>query len=308
MSYKNYYEVLGVSRDATQDDIQKAYRKLARKHHPDVNKAADAEERFKELNEAYDVLKDPEKRRLYDKYGAAWKAISEGRQPPPGTENVRFDFAGFDGFSGASFDPANLGAIFEQFFAGEMPGSTRRRARAPRRGEDHESVLRLGVREAFAGGAREIGIADPETGQVQRLTVRIPPGVRTGQRIRLAGKGAPGRGGPPGDLYLRVEVVADDRFRIEGDDLYTTLPVTPWEAALGTTVTLQTLDGEVRLKVPPGTSSGRNIRLRDKGYPTKEGGRGDLYATLQIVVPEHLSAKEKHLFEQLQQVSSFRAR
>ena len=311
MSYKDYYEALGVTRSATQEELQKAYKKLARQYHPDVNKEPGAEDRFKSINEAYDVLKDPEKRSLYDKYGPAWKAISEGRQPPPGTENVRFDFGDLGGFGAQGIDPNDLGSIFEQFFGGQVEGMRggRRRARGPRRGDDRESVLEIGVSEAFAGGARDLGIRDPETGQTQRLTVRIPGGVRSGQRIRLAGKGGQGSpGAPPGDLFLEVKVVADARYRLEGEDLYVGLPITPWEAALGATVPLATLDGEVRLKVPPGTSSGRNIRLREKGYPGKDGTRGDLYATVQIVVPESLSDREKELFEELQKESSFRAR
>lgn len=317
MSYKDYYETLGVSRTASQDELQKAYRQIARKAHPDVNKEAGAEDRFKSINEAYDVLKDPEKRKLYDKYGAAWKAISEGRQPPPGTEQVRFDFRDFD-FGGAGggaqqIDPNDLSSIFEQFFGGQVEGMRpgRRRARGPRRGEDRESVLEIGVSDALSGGPRDLGIREPETGQTTRLTVRIPGGVRTGQRIRLTGKGGPGSaGGPPGDLYLVVNVVADARFRLEGDDLYTSLPVAPWEAALGATVPLTTPDGEVRLKVPPGSSSGRSIRLRGKGYPTAANGgaRGDLYATVQILVPETLTDRERELFEALSKESPFRPR
>lgn len=314
MSYKDYYEQLGVSRSASQDELQKAYKTLARKHHPDVSKEAGAEDRFKSINEAYDVLKDPKKRGLYDKYGQAWKAISEGRQPPPGTEQVRFDFRdfGFDGAGGAQgIDPNDLGSIFEQFFGGQVEGMRggRRRARGPRRGEDRESILEIGVSDASSGGGRDLAIRDPETGQSTRLTVRIPGGVRTGQRIRLAGKGGPGSAsGPPGDLYLVVRVVPDARFRLDGDDVYTPLPVTPWEAALGATVPLATLDGEVRLKVPAGSSSGREIRLRGKGYPRENGERGDLYATIQIAVPEALTPREKELFEQLQEASAFRAR
>jgi curved DNA-binding protein len=317
VSYKDYYEVLGVSRSASTDELQKAFKKLARQWHPDVNKEPGAEDRFKAISEAYDVLKDPEKRKLYDKYGAAWKAISEGRQPPPGTEQVRFDFRdfGFGGMGGQAqtIDPNDLGSIFEQFFGGQVEGmrpGARRRARGPRRGEDRETTLELGVSDAFVGGPRELGLRDPETGQTTHLTVRIPGGVRTGQRIRLAGKGASGlSGGQPGDLYLIVHVVSDARFRMEGDDLYAVLKVTPWEAALGATVPLATLDGEVRLKVPAGSSSGRNIRLRSKGYPmANDGGRGDLYATVQIAVPESLSARERELFEELAKVSSFTAR
>lgn len=314
MSYKDYYDALGVSRSASQDEVAKAYKQLARKFHPDVNKEAGAEDRFKAINEAYEVLKDPQKRGLYDKYGPAWKAISEGRQPPPGTENVRFDFGdlgGMGGFGAQGIDPNDLGSIFEQFFGGQVEGMRggRRRARGPRRGEDRESVLEIGVAEAFAGGARDLAIRDPETGGTSRVTVKIPGGVRSGQRIRLAGKGGQGAlGGPPGDLFLEMRIVSDERFRLEGDDLYVPLPVTPWEAALGATVPLATLDGEVRLKIPAGSSSGRNIRLREKGYPRKDGGRGDLYATVQIAVPESLTPRERELFEELQKVSAFRAR
>lgn len=314
MSYKDYYDALGVSRSASQDEVAKAYKNLARKYHPDVNKEPGAEDRFKSINEAYDVLKDPQKRSLYDKYGAAWKAISEGRQPPPGTENVHFDFGdlgGMGGFGAQGIDPNDLGSIFEQFFGGQVEGmrGARRRPRGPRRGEDRESVLEIGVAEAFSGGTRDLAIRDPETGQTSRVSVKIPGGVRTGQRIRLAGKGGSGAlGGSPGDLFLEIKLASDERFRLEGDDLYVSLPVTPWEAALGATVPLATLDGEVRLKVPPGTSSGRNIRLREKGYPRKDGGRGDLYATVQIAVPASLTPRERELFEELQKVSAFRAR
>jgi curved DNA-binding protein len=319
VSYKDFYQTLGVAKAASQEEIQKAYKKLARKFHPDVSKESGAEDRFKEINEAYDVLKDPQKRGLYDKYGSQWKAISEGRQPAggpgsPGGFDFR-DFEGFEGFQGGGFsgniDPNDLGSIFEQFFGGQQPGGRagRRRARGPRRGDDRESTLELGVRDAYAGGARDLGIRDGETGQTTRLTVKIPGGVRSGQRIRLAGKGGEGgQGAPSGDLFLRVNVVSEPGLRLEGDDVYATLPVAPWEAALGATVTLPTLDGDVRLKVPPGSSSGRNIRLRDRGYPKKDGTRGDFYATVQIVVPEQLGEKEKELFQQLAETSSFKPR
>lgn len=314
MSYKDYYQVLGVERSVSQDDLQKAYKKLARKYHPDVNKEPGAEDSFKEVNEAYEVLKDAKKRGLYDKYGSAWKAISEGRQPPPGAEQVRFDFGDFDGFSGfqgGNVDPNDLGSIFEQFFAGQAgargarAGGRRRPMHA--RGDDRETTLELGVRDAFAGGSRELRIRDPESGQTTNLTVKIPGGVRSGQKIRLAGKGGSGfNGGPPGDLFLEIRVVDDERFSLEDDELKTTLSIAPWDAALGTTVSLETLDGEVRLKVPAGTSSGRSIRLRGKGYPKKDGTRGDLYAVVQIVVPESLSDEERALFEKLRDTSRFK--
>lgn len=318
MSYKDYYEVLGVQRGASSDEMQKAFRTLARKYHPDRNKDPKAEDRFKEINEAYEVLKDDKKRALYEQYGPAWKAISEGRQPPPGAENVRFDFGDMGGAQG--MNPNDLQAIFEQMFAGGggqvggfggIPGMGGRGfgARAPRqtRGRDLESTFEVGIEEAFRGGSREIGLSDAESGETTRITFKIPAGVRDGQKIRLAGKGHPGARGP-GDLYLTVKLVADERFRFEGADLITPLRVTPWEAALGAVAPLTTLDGEVKLKVPAGTSSGRRIRLRGKGYPREDGERGDLYAALEIAVPETLSDREKELFEALAKESAFKAR
>jgi curved DNA-binding protein len=313
VSYKDYYDVLGVSRSASAEEVQKAFRGLARKYHPDVSKEPKADDKFKQINEAYEVLKDSEKRALYDKYGPAWKAISEGRQPPPGAENVRFDMGDLGGMGGAAgFDPNDLQSIFEQMFAGQVGGMggiggrQQRRQRATR-GRDLESVIEVGIEEAFRGGAREVGVSDPVTGETTRLTFRIPPGVRDGQRIRLAGKGAAGPRGP-GDLFLEVKLVADGRFRLEGEDVLTTLRVAPWEAALGVTVSLATLDAEVRLKVPAGTSSGRRIRLRGKGLKDSEGERGDLYAVIEIAVPGSLSDRERELFEELAKVSDFKPR
>ena len=315
MAYKDYYEVLGVQRGASGDELQKAFRKLARQYHPDRNKDAKAEDRFKEINEAYEVLKDDKKRGLYDQYGPAWKAISEGRQPPPGAENAYGDFSGFGGAQG--MDPNDLQSIFEQMFAGQAQGGFgggipgmggfggRAQRRQPAKGRDLESTIELGIGEAFQGGSREIGIQDGS--ETTRITFKIPAGVRDGQRIRLAGKGHPGARGP-GDLYLTVKLVADDRFRFEGADLVTRLAVSPWEAALGATVPVATLDAELKLKVPAGTSSGRRIRLRGKGYPQEGGERGDLYAVIEIAVPESLSDREKELFEQLAKESTFAPR
>lgn len=316
MSYKDYYELLGVQRGASADEMQKAFRTLARKWHPDRNKEPKAEERFKEINEAYEVLKDDKKRALYDQYGPAWKAISEGRQPPPGAENARFDFGDF---GAQGIDPNDLQSIFEQMFAGGgqmggmggIPGMGGRgfggRAQRQTKGRDLESTIEIGIGEAFRGGSREIGISDAQTGEVNRITFKIPAGVRDGQRIRLAGKGHPGARGP-GDLYLTVKLAADEHFRFEGSDLVTPLVVSPWEAALGTVAALTTLDGEVKLKVPAGTSSGRRIRLRGKGYPGEGGARGDLFAALEIAVPESLSDRERELFEELAKTSTFKPR
>ncbi len=318
MSYKDYYEVLGVARTASKDEVQSAYRKLARKYHPDVSKEPKAEDRFKEVNEAYEVLKDEKKRALYDKYGSTWKAVSEGRAPPPDMGDVRFDFGGA---GGGAFDPRDLGSIFEQFFAQRGAGGAggfdfgaagfgggRRKARGPMRGEDVEAALELGISDAYAGGSRELGLTDA-SGNVQHLTVKVPAKVRAGQKIRLKEKGHAGRfGGPAGDLLLEIKLASDERFRIEGDALLTTVPITPWEAALGASVEVPTLDGVVRLKVPAGSSSGRRIRLREKGYPRSSSERGDLYAVLEIRVPSPLGERERELFEELQRVSSFKAR
>jgi curved DNA-binding protein len=317
VSYKDYYQILGVPRDASEGDIQKAYRKLARKFHPDVSKEPGAEERFKEINEANDVLKDSDKRKLYDRYGTAWKAVSEGRQPPPGTERVRFDFGGVPGA-----EQGDLGSLFEQFFSGQFGGTPfgggspfgggapfgrpgRGRPQAPRRGGDTETTFELGVEEAFVGGPRELSIHAEGQG-TSKITLKIPPGVRQGQKIRLGGRGSPGPlGGPAGDLLLEVRLVADAHFRMDGDDVLATLRITPWEAALGAVVPVRTLDGEVKIKVPPGSSTGRRIRLKERGYPTASGARGDLYVVLEVAVPSELGPDEKRLFEELARISHF---
>jgi curved DNA-binding protein len=317
MDFKDYYATLGVSRDASQEDIQRAYRKLARKYHPDVNKEANAEEKFKEVGEAYEVLKDPEKRAKYDRYGTAWKAAQQsGGTPPPGYEDIWFDLGGepgeaFSGFSGFS-------SFFEQLFGA---AGRRRGARAgaygagPRGGgwqwvvpgEDREARLSLTLEEAARGGQREVSLTDPTTGQTKTYMVNIPPGILPGKRIRLAGQGAKGAGGAPaGDLYLLVETAPHSRFRLEGRDLHTVLEVTPWEAALGAEVRLPTLERTVSVRVPPGSSSGRKIRLRGRGFPAPRDSRGDLYAELRIVVPSSLSQRERELYEELSRVSTFR--
>jgi curved DNA-binding protein len=312
MSYKDYYSILGVDRDASSDEIQRAYRKLARRYHPDVNKEAAAEERFKELGEAYGVLKDEKKRALYDQYGDSWKAVSEGHGPPPGADRVRVDF------EGAGFDPGqldDLGSIFETIFGGGFAGRGRTERRAgfrrdrPMAGTDHEATLALTLDEAHEGGRRDLHLDDPATGKRKHFSVTIPKGVRPGQRIRLTGQGGKGAsGGQDGDLYLRVDLVSHPLFKLEGADLHTSLAVSPWEAALGAEVEVQTLDGAVRVKVPPGSSSGRRIRLRGKGYHRSDKTRGDLYIALRIEVPKKLSDDEKTLMMRLKEVSRFNPR
>ena len=312
MAYKDYYQVLEIPRTASEEDVKQAYRKLARKYHPDVSKEKDAEQRFKDLNEAHDVLKDPKKRALYDQYGEHWKAAAEGRAPSPGAERAREDFRaqGFD-FDPSDFQGQDFSSIFEQFFGGRTRSGGRRGGVRftedwPDVGADREATIELPIDEAFRGGERGISLVDPDSGEQRSYNVRIPAGVRSGQRIRLAGQGGRGSDGS-GDLYLRVQLRPSEQFRLQGDDVYTTLPVTPWEAALGATVTLPTLDGSVRVKVPAGSSSGRRIRLKGKGYPSN-GERGDLYAEVRVEVPPSLSDEERALLERWAALSRFNPR
>lgn len=319
MDYKDYYATLGVKKDASEDDIQKAYRKLARKFHPDVNKAPEAESKFKEIGEAYEVLKDPDKRQKYDQYGSAWKRAQQtGGGVPPGWEG--FDFGQGGGFGGGGGD---FSSFFDMLFGGARPGARGGRGAGfpggfggqgfgggfgGGGGGDTEATISLSLEEAVRGGKREITLSDPNTGQRKTLSVRIPEGVRAGQRIRLAGQGQPGMNGQAGDLYLKIEVEPDPRYKVDGANLQTTVAVTPWEAALGADAEVQTLDGPVRVKIPAGSSTGRKIRLRGRGLPQAGGDKGDLLAEIRIVVPEKLSERERELFEQLAEASEFRAR
>jgi curved DNA-binding protein len=302
---EDLYDVLGVSRDASADDIRAAYRRLARENHPDVNKDPGAEDRFKAVSEAYDVLRDPEKRADYDRLGASWRTGG----PPP-----RRGAAGFGGAGGrgggagpggfrAGPGPSGFGAgapggfrdIFEDLFGGGGFDG------ASMRGSDQEATLELTLEEAANGGKRRISLADGRD-----FEVTIPRGVRDGQLIRLAGEGEPGPGGgPSGDLLLRVRLLPHPRFRVEGSDLVTDLPVSPWEAALGAEVPVPTLDGTARVRVPAGSSTGRRLRLRGQGLPDRGGGTGDLFAELEVHVPPKLSAEERTLFERLAEVSDF---
>jgi curved DNA-binding protein len=302
VAFRDYYEALGVSRDASEDEIRSAYRRLARQYHPDVNKDPDAEDRFKEISEAYEVLRDPEKRERYDRLGSNWKA----GQDVSGAEGFRdFDFGGGGGggFRDVRVDFGNGGAgDFSDFFEGifgRRGGFGGGRGSAfggfSTRGRDREAVLELSLEEAARGGRRRLSLDGRD------YDVDIPAGVRDGQRIRLSGEGAPGPGGgPPGDLLLRIRIRPHPRFHVEGDDLYTELPVTPWEAALGAEVEVNTLSGKTRVRVPAGSSSGRRLRLRGQGLPG-----GDLYAIVEIEVPKKLGRKERQLFEELRDTSKF---
>ncbi|NUZ04145.1 DnaJ C-terminal domain-containing protein [Piscinibacter koreensis] len=295
MQYKDYYQALGVPRDASADDIKKAYRKLARQYHPDVSKLPDAEARFKEINEANEVLKDPEKRAAYDAMGTQWQA-GQDFQPPPNWD-AGFEFrgrgerpgAGFGGGPGfdGDFDPSDF---FESLFGRGGFASARGGRAAPTQGEDHHAKVVIDLADAYRGAERTISLRAPTLGpdgrvvmQERRLDVKIPKGIRPGQHLRLAGQGAPGAGGPAGDLYLEIEFQPDPRYRVEGKDVYVDLPVAPWEAALGATVDLATPDGSVQLTVPPGSAAGRKLRLKGRGLPGREPG--DLYAVLTVRQP-----------------------
>jgi len=322
LDYKDYYATLGAKKDASQEEIQKAYRKLARKYHPDVNKDPQAEIKFKEIGEAYEVLKDPEKRQKYDQFGSAWNRARQTGAPPPGWENVHFDFGqgGFDfgdlGGMGGGGD--RFSSFFEMLFGGSGPGGRRGAGAAgpggfggfgPQAGGNTEATLPLTLEEALRGGTREITITDPSTGQRRNLSVKIPAGVRNGQKIRLSGQGGQGfGGGTSGDLLLKVEIQPDPRFRVEGSDIHTAVAVTPWEAALGGEAEVETPTGPVRVKIPAGSSSGRKIRLRGRGLSQAGGGKGDLLAEIRIMVPEQLTDRERELYEQLAAASAHKTR
>ncbi|HUF77487.1 MAG TPA: DnaJ C-terminal domain-containing protein, partial [Thermoanaerobaculia bacterium] len=299
------------------------YRKLARKYHPDVSKEAGAEDKFKELTEAYEVLKDPEKRQKYDQFGSAWKQARQTGQSPPGWEGVQFDFGqGGGGFrfegAGPGYGGSGFSDFFEMLFGEGGLGGARAGGRGGfssaggggravrRRGADQEAPITLTLEEAARGGRRELSLSDPASGETKALSVNIPAGVRPGGRIRLAGQGASGPGGgPPGDLFLRVDLAPHPQLRLDGQDLHVTVPIAPWEAALGGRATIPTLNGDLTVKIPPGSSSGRRIRLRGKGFPRRKGDPGDLLAELRIVVPETLSERERELWKGLEDASDF---
>ena len=270
MAYQDYYAALGVDRQANADQIRRAYRKLARQYHPDVNKDPGAEERFKQINEAYEVLSDPEKRSVYDRYGSA---------TPPET-----------GGWGEVPESGDFSEFFQQLFGG---GFGRGRARGPMRGGDYQVGLSLSLEEAYRGGRRNLQING------QSVSVDIPAGARDGTRIRVAGGG--GSGNPPGDLVIQIKLAPHPLYRLEGDDLYLEIPVPAPIAVIGGKVRVPTLDGPVELTIPPHTQSGRTLRLRGQGWP-RAAGRGDLYAAVRIVIPEQPSPTEEELYRKLAQV------
>jgi curved DNA-binding protein len=305
-SDRDFYEILGVSRNATQEQIQRAYRKLARAHHPDVNKDPGAEDRFKDVSEAYNVLHDPETRRRYDAFGPDFRRVPDDVDPEAwnraaaGTgRRARRGPAADTGFATGFGEDIDLDDLLGGLFGGRAG-----RGWGPIPGADQEAVIDLTVEEAYRGTRRSVTLEGG--GQTRTLQVTIPAGVTTGQRIRLAGQGGRGtEGAPAGDLYLIVRIAPHPRYRVEGRDLHVELPLAPWEAALGTTVAVETPDGEAKVKVPAGTSSGRRLRLRGRGLPNPKGTAGDLYAEARILVPRKLSAEERRLFEELAATSTF---
>jgi curved DNA-binding protein len=311
LQYQDYYSTLGVDKGATATEIQRSYRKLARTYHPDINKDPEAESRFKEIGEAYEVLKDPEKRTKYDRYGSAWNSAQSTGATPPGWDDFRFDFGprggvGFDFDRGAS----GFSSFFDMLFGGRADnrGWGPSPSSGPRRGTDHESRLKVRLEETAHGGQRRISLTDPQTGGKRTLEVKIPKGVREGRKIRLRGKGGQGiNGGEAGDLLLHIEIEPHPHFRVDGADLHSYLEVSPSVAALGGRVEVLVLDGSTTVKLPPGSSSGRKIRLRGKGLPLRPSEEssecGDLYAEVRIMVPQELTKEEKKLFEQLAESS-----
>jgi len=306
MKYKDYYRVMGVDRKASDEEIRKAYRKLARKYHPDVSKEPGAEEKFKELGEAYETLKDPEKRAAYDQLGS--HRPGQDFRPPPGWEK-QFGGGQF------SFDDIDLGDLFAGFAAGRHRGGRGEgNVRAP--GQDYEVTAHISLEEAYRGTEVDLELAVPEydeRGFVHRVRrafkARIPKGATDGQRLRLPGKGGKGfNGGRDGDLYLNISLHPHRLFRVSGHDLFVDLPLAPWEAVLGATVQVPTLGGPVHLSVPPGTRAGQQLRLTGRGLPRPHGGEGDLFAIVQIAVPSAAGERERSLYRQLADASTFNPR
>ena len=313
---KDFYDVLGITRDADPDEIQRAYRRLARHNHPDVNKDSGAEERFKEIAEAYDVLSDPELRRRYDAFGEDFRRVPPDTDPAAWRQARSYAGAGARGrgssgagstrgFGAGDFgDDVDIEDLLGGIFGGRRRGGW---GPGPVPGSDHEAELEVSVEEAYHGTERSFTISGPDGPRT--LDVTIPAGVVDGQRIRLRGQGGPGGGSAAaGDLYLVVRIADHPRYRVEGRDLHALVPVAPWEAALGASVPVDTPGGAATVKVPAGSSSHRRLRLKGRGLPKRRGKPGNFYAELQIRVPEALTEEEQRRFEELAKVSGFDAR
>jgi curved DNA-binding protein len=308
MEYKDYYKIMGLDRDATQDEIKRAYRKLARKYHPDVSKEADAEIKFKELGEAHEVLKDPEKRAAYDQLGSNWDS-RQGFQPPP-EWGTGFEFHGAPG-DGSRHE--GFSDFFESLF-GRAGGYGSGSRGFHMHGEDHHAKILIDIEDSYEGASRSIALQMPEVtteGHVvtrsRTLKVSIPKGVRQGQQIRLSGQGAKGQGsGKAGDLYLEIKFKPHRFYRVEGSDVYLDLPLAPWEAALGAKVKVPTPSGAVDLKVPANSQAGKKLRLKGRGIPAKPPG--DLYVVLQIALPPADDEKTRAIYRRMQEEVGFNPR
>lgn len=316
MEYKDYYKTLSVSRDAKEDEIKRAYRKLARKYHPDVSKEANAEEHFKEVQEAYEVLKDAKKRAAYDQLGSDWKNGQDFR-PPPGWQ-------GFSGFSeGSGEETMDFSDLFASLFGAgqQQQRSGFRHARQhhgrgfQQRGQDEHAKIGITLEEAFRGGEKTIQLRMPEYDvqghmreQLRTLKITIPAGIASGQQLRLSQQGSPGMGhAPAGDLYLEIDVQPHRFYTLQGKDVYLTLPVTPWEAALGAKVSVPTLGGAVEMKIAPDSQAGQKLRLKGRGLPGKPTP-GDQYALLQIVTPQAKTETQRALYEKMAQEMPYNPR
>jgi len=310
VQFRDYYETLGVAKTASEDEIRSAFRKLARKYHPDVAKdKKEAEEKFKQINEAYEVLSDPEKRKKYDQLGANWNQPG-GFQPPPGW-GAGQPGGGFQrygtGDGGVEFEFGGTGFsdFFEAFFGGgrghsAFGGFGSRPQPEAERGLDVEADIMVPLEEVLNGATRTVSLRRSSSNKTETYQVKIPRGVREGQRIRLAGQGEAGeRGGKSGDLFLRVRLARHPDFRVEGSDLIHEEKILPWRAVLGAELQLPTLEGDVRLKVPAGTRSGQRFRLRGRGLPSSSGSRGDLYVEVQIEVPKKITDREREIWTEL---------
>ncbi len=294
MAAQNYYEILGVKRTASADEIQRAYRKLARKWHPDVNTEPGAEDRFKAISEANEVLSDPEMRKKYDAFGEDFRKVPDGTDPSMWNRAGRM--AGDFGFGGGA--TPNIEDLLGGLFGGG------RRATGPRPGADQQVEIELSIEESYHGGERSITLSGPRG--TRSVNVNVPVGIVEGQRVRVRGEGGPGSGGgPAGDLFLTVRFAGHGRYTVDGRDLSVKVPVAPWEAALGAKVSVDTPGGAATIKVPAGTSSGRRLRLKGRGLPNPQGAAGDLFAVVTIVVPKELTEREAELFTLLAEESSF---
>ena len=298
MEYKDYYKILGVSRSADQDEIKKAYRRLARKYHPDVSREKDAEARFKEVSEAYEVLKDPDRRATYDHLGTYRQG--QDFRPPPGW---RGGFSGSGGSDGSAFSDF-FESVFGQgspFGEGAFGGRRRRSAGYAAKGPDDKARIGIALEDAYQGASKNVRL-DGAGGR--QLKVKIPAGITEGRQIRLSGQGRPGPGGGPrGDLYLEIHITPHPLYRVEGRDLFLDLPIAPWEAALGGPVKVPTLGGSLELKIPPGSQTGRKLRLKGRGLPGSPPG--DQYVVLKIVTPKAETKEARELYEKMSKTMAF---